>query len=149
MSKSLVCFLAFFSLARPALAWNAEGHMLVSQMAYKHLNPVAKSKCDYLIAAPLTYADPATSNFVTAAVWADDFKGSLGTAVWHYIDLPFSLDGTPTNGFNPPSFDIVQAINLCIATLRDTNSTLTDQATYLRYVLHFVMCLRLRRLSAT
>ncbi len=130
--------LAVLSGPLNARAWNAEGHMVVAHMAYKHLNPAAKAKCDSLIAVTLTNASNTTSNFVTAAVWADDFRTELGTANWHFINLAFSPDNTPTNYFVMPAFDVVQAINLCITNLQNTNSALTNQATYLRYLLHFV-----------
>ena len=120
------------------LAWNAEGHMVVAKIAYNHLDAPVKSRCDALIAVTLTNASTSTSNFVTAAVWADDFKAALGTSTSHYIDLPFSLDGTSTNGFVPPTPDVVIAIRSNIATLQSTNATLVDQATSLRYLLHFV-----------
>src|SRR5207244_1023079 len=99
-------------LSRPLLAWNAEGHMVVGQIAYNHLDPSVKSKCDTLIAVPLTYGSSANNTFVTAACWADDYKSSLRTAIWHYLDLPFSLDGTPTSVVATAPFDVVQAINL-------------------------------------
>jgi hypothetical protein len=121
-----------------ALGWNAEGHMIVAQIAYNHLDPAVKAECDALVAVPLQYASAGTSNFVTAACWADDFKSKLGTGTWHYIDLPFSLDGTPTNSFVPASFDVVQAINLCVSTLGSSTAAQTNRATYLRYLLHFV-----------
>jgi hypothetical protein len=75
---------------------------------------------------------------VTAAVWADDYKSQLGSGIWHYIDLPFSLDGTSTNGFVPASFDVVKAINLSITTLQSSSATQSNQAVSLRYLLHFV-----------
>src|SRR5258708_2599982 len=127
-----------FCLPHLVMAWNAEGHMVVAQIAYNHLDAVVKAKCDALIAVPLTYGSSANNTFVTAACWADDYKSSLGTAIWHYIDLPFSLDGTPTSGVATASFDVVQAINLCISTLQDGTAAQTNQATSLRYVLHFV-----------
>jgi hypothetical protein len=71
-------------------------------------------------------------------VWADDFKTTLGTGIWHYFDIPFSLDGTATNGVISASFDVVRAINQCIATLQNTNAAATNRATCLRYLLHFV-----------
>ncbi len=112
--------------------------MLVSQIAYNHLEPAAKAKCDALIAVALSYASAATSNFVTASVWADDFKSQLTTGTSHYIDLPFSLDGATTTNFNAPDIDVVQAINQHIAVLQNPASALTNQATSLRYLLHFV-----------
>ena len=113
MIKCLTCLCACFCVSQTVMAWNAEGHMVVAQIAYNHLDTAAKAKCDALIAVPLAYGGTSTSNFVTAAVWADDYKSQLGTRIWHYIDLPFSLDGTSTSSFVPASFDVVQAINLC------------------------------------
>ncbi len=113
--------------------------MVVAQIAYNHLNPVAKAKCDALIAVNLgSFYSVGTSNFVTAGPWADDFKSALGTGTSHYIDIPFSLDGTTTNNFRPESPDVVEAINTAITTLQNTNATLTDQAMQLRYLIHFV-----------
>ena len=91
--------------------------MLVAQIAYPP-RPAVKAKCDALIAVPLTYSSTGTSNFVTASAWADDFKGSLGTGGSHYIDLLFSLDGTPTNNsaYDATS-NVVCAINLAITNL--------------------------------
>src|ERR1035437_5183919 len=112
--------------------------MVVAQIAYNHLDAAVKAKCDTLIAVPLAYGGSSTSTFVTAAVWADDYKSQLGSGIWHYIDLPFSLDGTSTNSFVPASFDVVQAINLSIATLQNSSASQTNQAVSLRYLLHFV-----------
>lgn len=112
--------------------------MAVAQIAYNHLAPAVKERCDNLIAITLTNASAATSNFVTASSWADDFRTQLGTANWHFINIPFSLDGTPTNGVGAAAFDVVRAINTNIAVLQNNASTITNQATHLRYLLHFV-----------
>jgi len=138
MTKNFITLAACACLARPVLAWNAEGHMLIAQIAYNHLDSDVKAKCDALIAVPLTYSSSSSSNFVTAACWADDFKSQLGTGTSHYIDLPFSLDGYPTNGVPPGVPNVVTAINQYIATLQNTTSSLTDQATALRYLIHYV-----------
>lgn len=119
-------------------AWNSEGHMVIAQMAYNHLTPTAKARCDALIAITLTNYSDGTSNFVTAASWADDFKTPLGTGSWHFIDIPFSLDGTSTSGVVAASFDVVRAINLCITNLQNPNLAQSNQAVYLRYLIHFV-----------
>jgi hypothetical protein len=119
-------------------AWNAEGHMVVAQIAYIHLDAAVKSRCDALIAVILPNASSASTNFITASCWADDFKSSIGNGTSHYIDIPFSLDGTPTNSFVPPVFDVVQALRQNIATLQSTNAVQTNLATNLRYLLHFV-----------
>lgn len=130
----LVC--VSFNSAR---AWDAEGHMVVAQIAYNHLQPGVKAKCDALIAVDLgSFSSTGTSNFVTSAAWADDFKTPLGTSIWHYIDLPFSLDGTSTSGVTVASFDVVQAINLSVTNLQNPSLTQSNLAVNLRYLIHFV-----------
>jgi hypothetical protein len=78
MIKFLAFLCACFCLSQTVLAWNAEGHMVVAQIAYNHLDSTVKAKCDALIAVSLAYGGNSTSNFVTAAVWADDYKVSVG-----------------------------------------------------------------------
>lgn len=113
--------------------------MVVAQIAYIHLDAAVRNRCDALIAVAVSNSSSANSNFVTSACWADDIKSFTSAySNWHYIDLPFSLDGSSTNNFVPPTFDVVQAIRTNIITLQSTNATLTDQATSLRFLLHFV-----------
>ena len=138
MKTILAGICAALGVLNCARAWNAEGHMVTAQIAYNHLTPAARAACDALIAVPLANNSPGTSNFVTAAVWADDFKTPLGTAIWHFIDIPFSLDGTPTNGVGAAAFDVVRAIHLCTTNLLDTSDTPSNRAVSLRYLLHFV-----------
>ncbi len=139
MTRLVISLCVCFGLPLPLMAWNGEGHMLVAQIAYNHLKPAAKAKCDALIAVAVGYSSNANSNFVTAACWADDIKSFTSAySIWHYIDLPFSLDGTATNGVGSNSFDVVRAIRQNIATLQDQNSTSLTQATSLRFLLHFV-----------
>ena len=87
---------------------------------------------------PLSPGGSTTNTFVTAACRADDYKSQLGTGTWHYIDLPISPDGTSHANFVPPSFDVVQAINQCIATLQSGSATPARQAVSLRYLIHCV-----------
>jgi len=62
----------------PIMAWDAAGHMIVAQIAYNHLDPNVRAKCDALIAVPLPYGSSANNTFVTAACWADDYKRLAG-----------------------------------------------------------------------
>jgi len=127
-----------FCLVGPVLAWNGEGHMVVAQIAYNHLDAAVKAKCDALIAVPVYHSSSANSNFVTAACWADDIKSFTSAySDSHYIDIPISLDGYPTNGVvNDPS-NVVVAIRSCIITLQDPTQSLSNQATALRFLIHF------------
>lgn len=147
ITNLLACFFVCICLSGTAWGWGQEGHMVVAQIAYNHLDPAVKAQCDALIAVPLSFANTKSTNFVTAASWADDFKGSLGTGTSHYIDLPLCisgysgtncLDGTSTNTAPPAVPNVVTAINQYIAVLLNPNAALTNRATALRYVIHFV-----------
>ena len=137
MSKLLMSLCVALCLVRTARAWNAEGHMVVALIAHNHLDSAVKAKCDALVAVPLAYADPRSTNFVTAAVWADDYKNSLGTGSSHFINLTVHLDGT-TNIVAIAASNVVSAITAYIATLQNANASQVDQATALRYLLHYV-----------
>jgi PKD repeat protein len=155
MSKFLIILCACLCLARTALGWGQEGHMVVAQIAYNHLSPAVRAQCDALIAVNLgTYSSSATSNFVMAASWADDFKSSLGTGTSHYIDLPLCINGLAvsntgtctgtcadnvcTNDAPPEVPNIVTALNQYISVLLDANATQSSKATALRYIIHYV-----------
>lgn len=113
--------------------------MVVAQIAYNHLTPGVKTQCDALIATPVIYASSLNNTFVTAAVWADDIKSSTSAFnTWHYIDIPFSLDGTPTNSFVPPAYDVVKAIRTNIYFLQNPATTQSNRALHLRMLLHFI-----------
>src|ERR1039457_2898775 len=92
-TRFLAILFACLCLARPTFPWGQEGHIVVAEIAYNHLSPAVKAKCDALIAVPLTYSSTASTNFITAASWADDFKSQLGTGTSHYIDLPLCISG--------------------------------------------------------
>ena len=139
MKSVALIFCLALGLLPPARAWNVEGHMVGTQIAYNHLTPSVKAQCDALIATPVVYASSINSTFVTASVWADDLKSSTNAwNNWHFINIPFSLDGTPTNGFVPGAFDVVQAIRTNIAVLQSPSATQSNRAFHLRQLLHFV-----------
>lgn len=113
--------------------------MVSTLIGYNHLTPAVKAQCDALIATPVLYASSINNTFVTASVWADDLKSSTNTwNNWHFINIPFSLDGTPTNSFVPGSFDVVQAIRSNIMVLQNPSSTQSNRAFHLRLLLHFM-----------
>jgi hypothetical protein len=78
-----------------------------------------------------------SKTFVSDSTWADQ-RCESWTSTQHYIDLPISLDGTPTNGVPNDPTNVVTAIQQHIVTLQNPNASLSTQATALRYLLHFV-----------
>lgn len=135
MSKFLITLCICLCLSRTVLAWGPQGHKVVAQIAYNHLDPEVKAKCDALIAvAPI--CGSASFTFVSDSTWADQ-RCESGTSPQHFIDIPISLDGYPTNGVINP-INVVTAIRQEIATLQNPSASTNDQANALRYLIHFV-----------
>ena len=97
----LVVLLGVFS---PLFAWNAEGHRVMAQIAYDHMTPSAKAR--FQVAHPALDKKKKPPSFVESAVWFDTLrkKDSKAMGAMHYVDIPFSTDGTrapkpkPMNG---------------------------------------------------
>jgi hypothetical protein len=111
-------------LQAPLQAWNATGHRIVGAIAYDRLTAKARARVDELLRQhPDFKMLMGRDAFLAASVWPDAIRGdtrfyddtlpnaqptpllsgfaSLGFLSmarhtnWHYIDLPFSPDGTP------------------------------------------------------
>src|SRR5579872_7034439 len=75
-------------------SWNAMGHQLVAQIAYDNLTPKAKHIVNKYNRS-LDKFSP-SHNFISSATWLDSIRTK--DVHWfdtlHYIDIPFSKDGT-------------------------------------------------------
>lgn len=145
VGKSAVAFgLVCLILCTPSLSfgWGAGGHMIVAQIAYKRLNPKAKAKANELLALPINpAAETAKSkDFVNAAHWADDLRPFAEFDSFkplHFIDKPFSTDGTPLPAGAPDPNNIIKALEDNVNILK-TSSDQNAQAQALRFIIHFV-----------
>jgi hypothetical protein len=117
--------------AGEARAWNPYGHRVIAAAAYRRLEPGVARKVDALLAlnpdyrrwtAGVAAGERALAAFMRASSWADDlrtdprysdghelsdysYRDRQRHADWHYINMPLSLDGTPTR---PPAIPNVQ-----------------------------------------
>src|ERR1700722_2866388 len=115
----LAAWTAVLYLALPAQAWNATGHRVIAAIAYDRLTAAARAQVDALLHQhPDLIKLPPRDAFLAASVWPDVIKGdnrfyddtradakptpllpgypSMARHTnWHYIDIPFSPDGTP------------------------------------------------------
>jgi len=118
-----------------AWSWSDTGHIVVAEIAYRELKPDVKAQVDRLIRIG---ADPKTNTFVTAACYLDDLKDRTGAhREWHYINWPFSPDGTPL----PSSLEtenVLTALHQCIAQLQRKTLPPAARAEALRAVIHLV-----------
>jgi len=138
MALALVCLI----LCTPSvsLGWGAGGHMIVAQIAFKRLNPNAKAKVAELLAIQINPAavTAKSKDFVNAAHWADDLRPFAefdSFKALHFIDQPFSIDGTPLPSLPTPN--IVTALEENVNILK-TSTDKNAQAQALRLIIHFV-----------
>ncbi len=98
--KAVSLGIVFVLTANVASAWDDTGHMLVSTVAYKRLNPRARERVDRLTKTirfcGKTY-DP-----ITVSTWMDDLRADSmhdDMREWHYINIPV-FDGVPVDPKN-------------------------------------------------
>jgi hypothetical protein len=140
MAIGLVCFILF----TPTLSqgWGAGGHMMVAQIAFSRLNPKAKAQVNMLLAIEIKPADVSknSKDFVNAAHWADDLRPFAEfdpLKPFHFIDQPFSTDGTALPAGVPEPDNIVKALEDNVNILK-TSTDKNAQALALRLIIHFV-----------
>src|SRR5579859_7000912 len=113
---TLVVALVAALVSERCLGWGDGGHMIVAKIAYDRLNKNAKVEADRLLAISI---DPAsvtakTGDFVNAAHWADDvrpFPDFAALADNHFIDQPFSPDGSALPEDLPKPQNVVKALD--------------------------------------
>ncbi len=120
----------------PCQAWNALGHRLIGQIAYNHLEKSVKSNIDkYNQALDTVYHH---DSFVNAGPWMDSLRyvKDVWMKPFHYIDIPFSTDGTPLS--QPEEANAVTAIVNAERVLSDKKSSEFDKGFSARILLHVV-----------
>lgn len=141
-NRVIAISVAFLILCTPSisLGWGAGGHMMVASIAFSRLNPRAKAQAQTLLAIAINPAavSAKSKDFVNAAHWPDDlrqFPEFDSFKPLHFIDQPFSLDGTPLPAVPTP--DIVTALEDNVNILK-TSTDKNAQAQALRFIIHFV-----------
>lgn len=120
-------------------AWNGTGHMLVAEVAYQQLDPSTAEQVDRLIKKVHPLYDRVDS-FTTAGPWADDIKGHSIKFLdsWHYIDTPFSDDGSPLDQISDNPQHVVWIISKTTSLLRSKNANDAERAVALMFLIHTV-----------
>lgn len=133
---------AGLTLSTPSLSlgWGPGGHMMTAHIAFDRLNPRAKAQAKMLLALPINPAavSAKSRDFVNAARWADELRSVpafkfLGPL--HFIDKPFSTDGTQLPAIPTPN--IITALRDNVKILR-TSQDKNARARALRLIIHFV-----------
>ncbi|WP_291333470.1 S1/P1 nuclease [Desulfovibrio sp.] len=125
----------FLGSAAPqsALAWGAEGHRVIAEIAEKHLSPAAAARV-----AALLQADGAPS-LAAISVWADDYRVlHPETGSWHFVDIPVAESRYNAQRDCPGNNCVVAKINEMAGYLRNPSTPLDGQVMALKYLVHFV-----------
>lgn len=130
----LVAFLLMTATA--SYSWNAVGHRIVAQIAYHHMTEEAKqifNQYNHALDAPLK---PKT--IINSAAWLDfvPYWGEVPLKPMHYIDIPFSSDGTPL--ISPGESNAVSAIEEAEAVIQSSSATEVEKGFRLRILLHVI-----------
>lgn len=137
MTRQLTKFAAIATaifLSTQGFSWFETGHMVVAEIALRHLEPNTRKQALELLRT--AYLDGRTNDFRTASVWADDHKSSTD-AHWHYINWFFKIDGSDGKG-KPREENVVWAIERFRGVLSDSSSTKAQKAQAMVWLLHFV-----------
>lgn len=113
-----------------------QGHQVVAQIAYDHLTPETKKMCH-------RYLNPQSKKslnktFIAAATWLDviRFRNLHWYDTFHYIDIPFSNDGTALPAIE--STNAIWGINNAISVLSSKKSNTGDKRLALLMIIHLV-----------
>lgn len=136
MAMKILAYIFFMFLSYSNYAWNSLGHRLVAQIAYDHLNEVTKKKLMlYNQAVDHSFA---SNSLMWGAVWLDTLHnpGQRYLKEYHYIDLPFTLDMTPTKA--PALVNAVTAYTDALNVLKNEKTSLEEKGLSLRIILHVI-----------
>jgi S1/P1 Nuclease len=154
--KKVLSFLISLSLplvaAAPTFGWGEKGHETVGFIAEMTISRVTAAKIK-------TILQPGES-LGTISTWADSVKYRIGehdpdpdtdaflqdaihnheNSLWHYVDLPLGCMSYQACPEFTRDYDIVQMINVCIATLQghpNPNHPMSKRNA-LRFLVHFI-----------
>lgn len=164
VNRGVLCcaFLAATVLSRECLAWNKAGHMVSGAIAYNVLNkttegreviekvvkilekvPDEKGLWKRLLAAlpeDATGDDRKRYMFMLAARWPDDIRGTpRDRPTWHYVNRPFRVEGSPTEGDNKVDKENIEtALKKNIEQLKDPTGDAEKRAISACWIFHLV-----------
>jgi hypothetical protein len=140
--KPLLALTVIAALPLQTLGWGAGGHMMTARIAYTRLNPKARAEADRLLKISIDPASVTANslNFVSASHWADDLRPFTEfdfLKPLHFVDFPFTTDGTALPPDLPGDKNIITALNENVDVLK-TSTDDAARARALRLIIHFV-----------
>ena len=139
-AAALLAITLFIGASTPVLAWDDGGHLLIGEIAARHLRPEVLSKLEPLLALlDPRYNEGHPYNIVTAGTWMDDMRGMPGYpwATWHYIDFSSEPATTSTAG-EPPPPHVLWAVEQAGKVLRMPEADARRRAEALGQLIHLI-----------
>jgi hypothetical protein len=133
--KRIICLVLILG-SQLLYGWNATGHKVVAQIAFDNLTPKAKVLCRaYLNASNNNMLE---KRFLSASIWLDVLRkrGDKKLESLHYIDIPFSRDGTELIPIETPNASI--AILDAIKILKSNTASDDEKKQQLKILIHVV-----------
>jgi hypothetical protein len=125
------CLAGFFLLLPhpQAWAWGSEGHRIVADIAWDHLNDTTLQKLRQYLG---------DNDLASISTWPDDIRSARpSTGPWHYIDIPSDASGYDPK-YCPDDNCVVAQINKFAHILGDPSQPFTSRSEALKYLVHFV-----------
>ncbi len=162
MKKALACLVILLTLCQPTYGWSERGHHIIALLAFKKLDAATRGKYLALLQAHPDYSRIAAydgqldflrdQTIGKAAYWPDVARSSAewNRPTWHYqlgaTEVIGRVDGVPDfPGALPADANlrtqelyIQQAVELCVATLKEPDSEPSDKALALSWLLHLI-----------
>lgn len=110
--------------------WGKTGHRVVGEIAQRHLTKKAQNAISQLLNG---------QSLAMVSTFADDIKSDKRFRKydpWHYVNFP--LDKAYGDEPVSKNGDVIQAIDFCIATLKNPNETQENKRFFLKLLVHFI-----------
>jgi hypothetical protein len=112
-----------------ALAWGSEGHRIIADIAWDHLNDSALENLRPFLG---------DNDLASISTWADDIRGGHPeTGPWHYVDIPPDSGGYEAKDC-PDDNCVVAQINKFARILGDPEQPYAARSEALKFLVHFV-----------
>lgn len=123
--------LGLISISAIGFCWDAKGHQIIAEIAYRELTPTAQRTATRLLSAD---TNEKYHNFPAASVWADDIKSTTRDFdAWHYINR---FVGNPE--IEPVKPNVLTAMSEQSKILGNSNTADASRLIALKWMLHLV-----------
>lgn len=128
MRKGIPCLILLLSLSFHACAWGPTGHRVTGRIAEKYLSKKARNAIHKILEG---------ESLAMASTWMDEVRSDSAydyMVDWHWVTIPEGMTYEKTS--KNPNGDILETIERMIAALKTGKVAATNQAEYLKILIH-------------